>query len=413
MSTTTPPAPAGTPTTAAPSSDQVAGERMGARLRRWRPLLMTLAVFLGVTLATALLRPPVSSTPLAVDNPRGTGAQALAALLRDQGVDVRKASSVHEAVSLVTDRGSAQGPQVTVALIHPGSLTEAERSALAASGADVTVIGSTYEDLTGLTDLVPSGASAGPDRLLTPQCADPDAQAARTLQGSKGSVGVSSSAPGAASGEVVTCFPVEDTGGYSYVVAPLSGGGTLRVIADASVATNNQLTTAGNAALSVRALGHHETLLWLDGSQHVPTSVWNPRAVPAWFSVAGLQALIALGVLALVRGRRFGRLVAEDLPVLVRATETTRGRGRLYRQAKDRRRAARALRAGTARRLGHRLGVPASADAGALTQAVAAATGYPERAIAHLLYGPTPDSNRSLADLATHLDRIENEVSQR
>ena len=41
-----------------------------------------------------------------------------------------------------------------------------------------------------------------------------------------------------------------------------------------------------------------------------------------------------------VEGRRLGPLVAEDLPVVVRASETVEGRGRLYRSRRARDRAA-------------------------------------------------------------------------
>jgi len=34
--------------------------------------------------------------------------------------------------------------------------------------------------------------------------------------------------------------------------------------------TNDRLAQEGNAALGVRALGHHETLLWMDASHKAP-----------------------------------------------------------------------------------------------------------------------------------------------
>ena len=49
----------------------------------------------------------------------------------------------------------------------------------------------------------------------------------------------------------------------------------------------------------------------------------------------------AVLVLALVRGRRLGALVPADLPVVVRAVETTQSRAALYRRSADRGRAAR------------------------------------------------------------------------
>ena len=48
---------------------------------------------------------------------------------------------------------------------------------------------------------------------------------------------------------------------------------------------------------------------------------------------ATFQLFIAVVLLALWRGRRIGPVVAEPLPVVVRATETVEGRARLLRAA--------------------------------------------------------------------------------
>ena len=68
-------------------------------------------------------------------------------------------------------------------------------------------------------------------------------------------------------------------------------------------------------------------------------------------------------LVALWKGRRIGPLVAERLPVVVRASETVEGRGRLYRSRRARDRAADALRTATLQRLLPRLGLGANAAA--------------------------------------------------
>ncbi len=55
------------------------------------------------------------------------------------------------------------------------------------------------------------------------------------------------------------------------------------------------------------------------------------------------------------RGRRLGPLATEPLPVVVKAIETTRSRGRLYRKSGDRAHAADALRSATRARAATRL----------------------------------------------------------
>jgi hypothetical protein len=126
--------------------------------------------------------------------------------------------------------------------------------------------------------------------------------------------------------------------------------------------------------------------------------------------VLGLQLLLVAAVAALWRGRRMGRLVTEPMPVVVRATEATRGRGRLYRRARAHGHAAAALRAGAATRCAHRLGLAASTPARQLIDAVALATGRSTHEVADLFYGPPPTDDSALATLARNLDDIESEV---
>ena len=104
-------------------------------------------------------------------------------------------------------------------------------------------------------------------------------------------------------------------------------------------------------------------------------SVWPPG--PARPSRCSRAAVV---LLALARGRRLGRLVREPLPVVVRAIETTESRGRLYRRAGDRARAAAVLRSGTADRLARRLALGRGAGpAAAGARRAARATGRPAR----------------------------------
>ena len=49
-----------------------------------------------------------------------------------------------------------------------------------------------------------------------------------------------------------------------------------------------------------------------------------------------LRLIVAAVLAAAARARRLGAPVAEPLPVLVPATETVTGRGRLYQRSRDR-----------------------------------------------------------------------------
>ncbi len=397
---------------AASGGDQVTGVPLSVRLRRWRPFILAVGLLLIVTVVGTLTESQHSETPFAIDNPKHDGAQALARLLRQEGVSVETVRSQEAAVR-------AAEPGTTVALLDAGLLTEDERSELARTGADVVVVGALYQDLSGLTDpveLTSSGHSAPADTVLTSQCPDADAAAAESMAGSRGSVQLGEGTDSTDGTDATGCFPLdqgEDRAGYAYATAPTGGGGALRVIADADVITNSRLAEAGHAALAIRALGHHEHVVWFDASQQQIPTVWDTVSTPPWMPVLLAQGVVIVCALAVVRGRRFGRIVAEDLPVVVHAAETTRGRGRLYRRAGARDRAAETLRSATALRLSRRLGLPRAAERDAVAHAAARATGWPPGLVGDLLCGPVPSNDRALAGLAVQLDRLESEVLPR
>jgi len=132
--------------------------------------------------------------------------------------------------------------------------------------------------------------------------------------------------------------------------------------------------------------------------------------LPPWLGPLLAQLAVLTGVLAWWRARRLGRLVTEPLPVTVRASETTLGRGRLYRRARSRGHAAAALRAGAASRMALRVGLPRSAGATAVIDGVAGATHRTTADVAALIYGPPPSDDANLLRLAGQLDKLESEV---
>jgi hypothetical protein len=194
-----------------------------------------------------------------------------------------------------------------------------------------------------------------------------------------------------------------------------SGGNPVDVLAGPDPLTNARLGRQGNAALGLGLLGSRSQLDWIrPGVPPVGApgrrSVWS--LLPDRVKFAGLQLAIAAGLAAAWRARRFGRLVVEPLPVVVPATETVQGWGRLYRIAAARDRAAEALRAAARRRLGYRLGLATGSPPAALTAAVAARSGQPASAVGGVLYGAGAElhDDGSLVRLAAELDAIEERV---
>lgn len=176
--------------------------------------------------------------------------------------------------------------------------------------------------------------------------------------------------------------------------------------------TNRWVDDESHAGLAIRALGHSPRLVWYQpGLGDLASFTGEPTdgGWPVWLAPASAVLATAVVLLAFVRGRRMGALVTEPLPVVVRAVETTESRGRIYRRARDRPRAAAILRQGTIERLARRLAVPPHA-AQLVQAAAAAATGMPPAQVATLLTGPPPTTDVDLHHLANALTDLEERV---
>lgn len=376
--------------------------RVGSRWRRWRFPLALVGIVLLVGLLGALPEPRTSQAPLAPDNPSPSGARAVAQVLGDRGVDVTYVRSTADAV--------ARAVEGSTLLVTGDMLLGPEQvDAIVATRADLVLL-----DPGPLLDAATTSASRAwwdaSDAASTRRasCEDPDALAAGSL---------STSGPGfeATGPDAQTCFPAEGVPDSTGAYLAITGDRRVTAFADPRVLRNDTVTEAGNAALVLRALGRHETLIWYvpsltDAATGEASAPGVSELLPPVAQVLTLQLLVVAAAAALWRGRRLGRVVTEPLPVTVRAAETTRGRARLYRRARSYGHAAAALRAGAAARSAHRLGLPRSAGAPAVIDALAEATGRPNDDVAALLYGPPPKDDRGLAQLARRLDELESEV---
>ena len=146
-------------------------------------------------------------------------------------------------------------------------------------------------------------------------------------------------------------------------------------------------TPTGNAALALNLLGRADSLVWyLPVPEAGADGPSLGSLVPDGVRFALIQVALGVILLALWRARRLGRVVAEPLPVEIRASEAVEGRGRLLRRARATDRAALALRTATLARLRGPLGLPRStdsaADRAAVVAAVAARTGRPQAEVA-------------------------------
>ena len=98
--------------------------------------------------------------------------------------------------------------------------------------------------------------------------------------------------------------------------------------------------------------------------------------------------------------------------MVVRAVETTRSLGRLYRRSGDRGHAAESLRRAARSRLAERLRLGSTIAPDVLAREVARRTGRPEDDVRALLgpAGGVPSTDRDLITLASHLAELDREV---
>ncbi len=366
-----------------------------SRFRAVRPLLVILVIAMACGLAVVLLpTTDVDSRALSTTNTTESGARALARVIEAHGVDVHEASGPRDALA------RAEDPDTTLVVAFPGRASPEVLDALRRAHTVVWIgMEQAYTDVDGLEPVsegaqIPSGGavSAGSN------CSSATAERAATI--TKGAFGVR------ASGDWSGCY---DLGNETWAYAERdTDEGFHAVIADSRLVRNSTIDEFGDAALAIGAIARTPHVVWYIAEWDDTLSDIEP-ATPAWM-IPLLLVLVAAGLAAaLAQGRRLGRLVPEDLPSPIPASETVIGRGRLLHRSHDRGHAARALRAETARRLGRRLGVPPGAPPQQLHAALVRGGIAPARAQV-LLWGPAPASDRDLVDLATELARLEEDI---
>ena len=342
-------------------------------------------------------------SPLSITNPAPAGAQALAEVLRDQGVTVTETSSLSQT-------GDVAGPatDTTVLLHDPNSLLSPEQLERLASISENLVL--VNPSFTALSTLAPGIAAAGETTgPFEPgaECAVGAVERAETVRGDGYGYRLIDDTASAqlclGSGDDVYSLVQLDT-----------AEGTHTVFGVPDALTNEGIIAGGNAALALGLLGEDPTLLWYspslaDVDVAVPPTLGE--ASPGWvIPTTSLLVLLALAA-AFWRGRRFGPLVVENLPVIVRSSETMEGRARLYERGSARLRALDALRIGTLGRVGRLCGLPTTASVDEVVNAAAALTGRALNSVTALLLADEPRTDADLVRLSDALLEFEEAVA--
>lgn len=368
------------------------------RRRRVTTWVVIAVALIGVGIAGSVLGGIGEWTQRDALDPESTGpsgTRALAEILREHGVDV----------VVVRDRAAADAAlaegTATLAIADAPALSDDALIAVTDAARDVVLLDPRARTLR----LLLPGATThgvGPGSAVDPDCELAEADRAGAI--TPGAIYL----PGA---QTVACYPTG--GGYGLLVTEQDDA---RVVAVDSRAlfTNEHLAEGGNAALAANILGRHPTLVWyMPGIGDTDLPAGDPtlgELTPPWVSPVIVLLLVAGIAAGIWRGRRFGPLVAEKLPVTVRAAETTEGRGRLYAQARDALHAADQLRIGTLSRLGRMLGLGPTASAEEIADAAAARTRVDRGAVRSILIDELPHTDAQLVALDQRLRVLEEAV---
>lgn len=366
--------------------------------QRWRTgrwVLWALVLVVAVAAVTTYLTAPRPGGRMDPSATSPEGAHALVALLRDHGVDV----VVADDIDAVQRAARPDTLVVTVQTFH--LVNEDVLRRLAAVPGDrlvVEPVSRTREILAPEIRRDAAGSVGGP-----PDCDLREATRAGDVQ-----LGASDTFDASGDVRVTRCYE-------GALVRYTDAGRTVTVVGTANFMMNSGLVKQGNAALAMNLAGAKPRVIWYapqrsEGESTGAASIYD--LIPEHVMWIVLQLCLVVLLVSLWRGRRIGPLVAERLPVVVRASETVEGRGRLYRSRRASDRAAEALRTATLQRTLPRLGLEPNAGPAAVVQTLAQRTGQDAQAVGHALFGPPPATDTDLVNLAHALDNIERQVAQ-
>ncbi|WP_243076950.1 DUF4350 domain-containing protein [Microbacterium sp. SS28] len=387
--------------TAAMTRDAASGTASSPRPTRrrriggWIAIGIALVVVGGVGAALTGLAQLAERDALDPESPAPGGARAVAAILQEQGVEVL----------VLRDRGAARealGPGATLVLPDAPALSDAALETLVADAADVVLIEPRARTLRLLLD-GSNPAGYADDAPVEPRCDLPEAQRSGPV------------APGAvyeAGSGVDACYAADDASG---LLISDDTGRRVSAVDGRAIFANDVLAENGNAALALNLMGRHPLVVWYVpgvGETDLEGTPTLGELTPPWVSPTIVLLLIAGIAAGVWRGRRFGPLVPERLPVTVRASETTEGRARLYARSRDTVHAADQLRIDALGRLARLLGLGPAASAPEIADAAAGRLGWDRRAVRGILIDELPHGDAQLVSLRDRLRHLEEAVRQ-
>lgn len=396
MTTTLWPRAVDDPAGADPTRPETAPRDWRRRALRWLGIAAGALVLAMVVIWSA---PRAASEAAYHPNNAGlNGARALARVLAGQGIPVVVAAGQP---ALVASRIDSDTTVVVSQSIDLRAPTIETLRTQAGPARRLVLINPTRPVLRQLAPSI--GMRVAGRKGVAGGCASPDVRPDETVSRTVAEYQLASA---------TTCFVTEGYAAHLTATAP--GIRELVLVGSTDVITNESIDERDNAAVILRTLGHAGRVVWyVPDLRDVPITGSANRGqeiYPPWFGSAVVFGATVVLAVMWWRGRRFGRLVTEPLPVVVRALETTESRARMYQRAQDHPRAAAVLRAATRHRLALVLGLPTGVSTDVLLAAVPSRSGRPNEEIRWLLAGPAPRTDTELLNLAADLVALEKEI---
>lgn len=329
------------------------------------------------------------------------GTAALVAILREEGVTVTIVRDRAEALRLLGETPS------TLVMSDSPILGDVALGELFSAATDVVLID---PQARGVDLLFPGATAAGfaEAETVSPDCsAGPARRAGEIVPGR-----LLVPAADANTSPVTACYPAGD--GYGLLTAT-DAAGVRSAFDGRELITNENLASDGNAALALNLMGRLQDLVWYVpalADSDIATEPTLGELTPGWVTPAIVLLGASVVAAGLWRGRRFGPLVRERLPVTARATETMAGRGHLYERGRDAVHAADALRLGSLERLRRELGLARGASATEIADTAATVAGIPHGAARRLLIEDQPRNERQLLAVSDGLRAMESAVAR-
>ena len=339
--------------------------------------------------------------PLSATNPAPAGAKAVVEVLRQQGVTVTPTDSLDDTAAAIGDPADT-----TLFFYDPTGILDSDQLAEAfALAGTVVAVDPGFDQLAALNpDVAQAGAVSG---AVDSDCDLTAADKAGTITGDGSGFRYLGDDPAA-----VTCFGSDDDV-YSLVRVPTATG-VADIVGATDALSNEFVASRGNAAFALNLLGSTDELVWYtpgigDLSTDAPPTLGELS--PDWVLPATALAVVTALAAAFWRGRRFGPLIVENLPVTVRANETMQGRARLYEKSSARLRALDSLRIGTVERLAALCGLSRLASVDDVIASASAVAGLQPAEVRHILLDAVPATDRELVELSDRLLTLERTVA--